>query len=417
MAMLAVLPTACAPRPEKPRLPGRDAASRTDEKVLRSRAAWFDALLQDPEAEIDLVEAATIIAAHRSDVTRPYSEIPRFLEPALRRVRQKVGAEAAAEEKIRALNEELLPVLRSAPVGHMKWLYTAVASMDGPCFFNTLMYLIAGDALGLRLEAVFIPGHAFVACEIGGRRRNIETTAHGHHRSAEEYRKHLLKDPASPDALPELPDALERALRPVSRRQVVAAMLLQRADDFGSEDAELAARLAPEFDEPWIRLAELFERKGDFDQAERCLAEALLRAPHLPSLHCTRAALRMRRKKLKEALDDIDAALRLAPGAAYYHHVRGFTLYVAGRTEEAWVSLTRAVEMAPRSPVVRLARALVLEKLDRVPEAIGECSAAIAADPKCAQAYTLRAELWSRMGDDRNAEADARKAEELGAEP
>lgn len=413
LAWAILLLPACAAKWDAVAPPPGRSEPRFEEPPVPRRDEWIARLLRRPEAEIDLVEAAVVLANHRLGESRAYSEIPRFLFPTLERVRRKVGDAATPDRTIDALTEELLPLLRQASSGSLKWLFEALAAEEGPCVVHTLLFVIAGDALGIRLEPVLIPTHAFVAFSSAESRRNIETTDRGQHWTAEEYRRFLLREPTALQVLPEEPTALERAFRAASRRRLVAVLLMSKSRQRDVEEFELAAQLDPDFEGPPIRLSGYYALRDDYARAERFSSEAIKKAPHLPGLYAARASSRGIMGKLSEALEDIEAALRLAPSSARYHHIQGLALLQAERLEEALASFSRAIEGAPRSCDYRLFRAMALKRLGRFAEAVEDCSAAITLDPKNPKPYRRRAQLWSLLGDERNAAADVRTADAL----
>jgi hypothetical protein len=204
------------------------SAHTSAETPLPTYAEWFTRVMKDPDKELDLIEAATVLASHRLGTRYLPSAIPSFLHPVLARVQARLRLPSSPNEKIDAINEELVPALRRARATELKWLHEALGSEDGDCVVNSLLYLVAGDAIGLRLQPVLIPSHSFVSHFDGKARRNIETTDRGQHWSQEEYRAFLLRDdPTAANVLPELPDQLEQALRPCTRRQFVAVLLCQ----------------------------------------------------------------------------------------------------------------------------------------------------------------------------------------------
>ncbi|RPH49960.1 MAG: hypothetical protein EHM91_02545, partial [Planctomycetota bacterium] len=273
LALLLSVLASCSPSPQVPEpapyTPAGDTVQAFDDRPVPHRAEWFERVMKDPLQNIDLVEAATIIASHRLDTPRASSAIPRFLHPVLQKVRAKLRPSSTPDQMIDALNEHLLPALRRAAAGELRWLSETLGSEDGECAVNSLMYLIAGDAIGLRLEPVLVPSHALVCFSSGELRRNIETTDRGQHMTSEEVRMLLSRDPTSINLLPEIPEALEKALHPSTRRQFVAALLCRGAKERqkGEEDLELAARLAPDFHGPPTMLGGYWALRDNFARA------------------------------------------------------------------------------------------------------------------------------------------------------
>ena len=232
--------------------------------------------------------------------------------------------------------------------------------------------------------------------------------------TSEEIRMLLSRDRTSINLLPEIPEALEKALHPSTRRQFVAALLCQGAKtrQKGEEDLELAARLAPDFHGPPTMLGGYWALRDDFARAEKDLGRAIELAPFLPGLYAARASDRMVLGK-PGSLEDIDEALRLAPNAPRFHHIKGLVLYRAYRFADAASSFGRSIDGAPKSAEYRIFRAMAYERLKNYAASIEDCTKAIELAPAVAKYHERRAKLWAMVGDEPKYEADLRKAKEL----
>jgi tetratricopeptide (TPR) repeat protein len=331
-------------------------------------------VLDTPDKEIDLVEAATVLASHRLGVPRLASAIPRFLIPLVEKARARLAPSSTPDEKIEALNAEVLPAIRRASGAELRWLHETLGAEEGGCAVNSVLYLIAGDLIGLTLEPVEIPTHVFVCHRSAERRRNIETTDRGQHWTAEEYRQFLLKDPTALNVLPEVPESLDRAFAPCTRRQFVSALMCQAGAKSGKgvplEDLEWAARVAPTFYAPMKQLGSYYGVRDENAKSEEFVSKAIALGPYVPGLYGARAPCRMILGKIGPAIEDIDAALKLAPHAARFHFIKGVILVHSGRPQEAVGSYSRAVEGAPRSAEYLDFRAMAHERAKMYAEAI-----------------------------------------------
>ncbi|MDP3541157.1 MAG: protein kinase [Elusimicrobiota bacterium] len=95
-----------------------------------------------------------------------------------------------------------------------------------------------------------------------------------------------------------------------------------------------------------------------------------------------RAEILLKLGKPAPALADIDAALAKSPDDPRALRARAATLYeIGGRDPEALTTIERALALEPASGIGHLTRAKILERLDRIPEAIAEYRTAAQLDP------------------------------------
>jgi superkiller protein 3 len=98
----------------------------------------------------------------------------------------------------------------------------------------------------------------------------------------------------------------------------------------------------PDLPDTYEQLAQLYQRAGNNDEAERFFHEALKRNPKMASSLFGLAKIFMEQEKYREALAAIDSALRLAPDNQSVHFVRGQVLGRLGRREEAQAEFATA---------------------------------------------------------------------------
>lgn len=413
---------ACAVTPSNPVAPPPPATvqePRFEDKPLPRFEDWIDREIREKNQNPDLVVAATVIASQRSGRTIPSSAIPRWLHPVLEKARARIAGASEPERRLDALIAELIPELKRRGSSDLRWLHETLGGEEGPCAVNSLLFLIAGDALGLELDPHLIPSHVLVSLKSGEKRRHVETTDQGQHWSPEEYRLFLLKTPTSLHQLAEDPDALARSFQAVPRRHFLAMLLCQGAGKRpeGEAHLDLAARLAPDSYMPYQKLAGYHGTLDNFAVAEDYMTLAIARAPHLPGLLLARASNRGLLAKVELSLSDIQAALRLAPHVPRYHHSLGLAYFSARRFDEAQRAFAQAAKDAPREAEYQIFHAMALEKLGKYPEAIEACTEAIALQPKKAEYYKRRSKLWALAGDDARFKADLEKAKALSTVP
>jgi serine/threonine protein kinase/Tfp pilus assembly protein PilF len=131
-----------------------------------------------------------------------------------------------------------------------------------------------------------------------------------------------------------------------------AAMRIQQGKlDEASADLKDAIQLNPEPYQAYLNLAEVARLQEDDAKAERCLDEALRRAPSLPRVYSLRALVREAKKDLPLALEDLDQAVRLTtpgnPRLAEYQYRRGRILHELKRFEPALEAYQVALAIKP----------------------------------------------------------------------
>jgi tetratricopeptide (TPR) repeat protein len=389
------------------------------EKPILSKAAWLERILKAPDEQIDLIEAATVLANHKTHGDQPYSSIPRFLSPSLRKVKLKVGDGKSPDAMIDALNEELLPELQRARKGQLRWLYETLGSEQGGCVVSSILYLIAADAIGLRLDPVLLPRHMLLTSITPERRRNIETTSRGEELPTSRYRELVSTPTEHPETLPEAAEDLEKCFGVISRRQFVSTLLCQTEASKAADpsDYEAAARVAPDLWLPLKMLSAYSFTREDYSQSEKDLNRAIQLAPHIPGLFGLRASTRLLQNKPAAALEDAEQALVLSPHYGRYYYTKGIILRMAGRLEESLSAFARATEAGPKVAEYWDFRGTVAALLKRYPAAISDFSKAIDLAPETADYYESRAKMWAMVGDEKNYEGDRRKALELKNRP
>ena len=96
-------------------------------------------------------------------------------------------------------------------------------------------------------------------------------------------------------------------------------------------------------------MGEAAEAKKWFDQSEAAYRQALKGAPNSAELHCNIADLYIKRKRMKDALKELELAEKLDPGYQPLWYIRGYALLCTCKYEEAVSSLDKAVAINPSS--------------------------------------------------------------------
>jgi tetratricopeptide (TPR) repeat protein len=143
-------------------------------------------------------------------------------------------------------------------------------------------------------------------------------------------------------------------------------------------------------------------RSGDLDGSLRDLNEALASTPESPLLLTMRAAAYHAQKQYTEALQDLDAAMRLLPNTASYYN-RGNVYYDLGELDKAIGDYDRAIELDPKNSSALARKGFALSLQGKHQEAFTNYKRAIAIDPANAGFYGDGAKTLLQSGDPQQA--------------
>jgi tetratricopeptide (TPR) repeat protein len=135
-------------------------------------------------------------------------------------------------------------------------------------------------------------------------------------------------------------------------------------------------------------------QRGDLDAAEREYTNAIRLCPTEPNCHYNRAVLRIKQRRLDEAIDDLQQATELAPQDAQLHNKLGVTLRLAQRYTESMASCDESIRLQPENATFYLARGATLEELASEEAALRNYSRAAELDPDLLMARQQRARLY-----------------------
>ncbi|WP_080578811.1 tetratricopeptide repeat protein [Sinorhizobium fredii] len=112
-------------------------------------------------------------------------------------------------------------------------------------------------------------------------------------------------------------------------------------------EAERAFRRAivldPTLSGPRINLAEFYRAVGDNEKSEQAYAEAVAANPDRAELRYGHGLSLVRQKAMPDAIEELEAAVRLDPGSSRYRTTAAIALDAVGRTDEAFALFDRAV--------------------------------------------------------------------------
>ena len=400
LALLAILSTglSCSGAILKREDPGVRQAK------IPTEAEWIRRVLESTEKNVELIEASTVLASKLTGVERPYSTILSVLDASIRKAKEKTQGPASGEEKIRALNEFVLPAINASLKQELSWLRDAYASELGPCVPHSLLYLVAADALALPLELVSPPGHVYLRYTGEGRKRNIEATDVGQDLSEAEYLERLAKLPSPTTPLPgEMKDATG-FFTAVSRRQFVAELLVCRASkgppDSRERDLVTATRIAPDLALAHRQLAMHYVRLSKSELGEECFSRAIELAPRWPALLQLRGVLRAHSGQLKSGLEDIEQAIRYAPRSVDLQNVRATILTKLGRVQDAIETWSTSIQLQPGQVDALRKRAYLYQAVSKeYTKAIADLTEVIAKGKPEPSDYHARGVCQGRIGD------------------
>ena len=261
----------------------------------------FSELLARPDAEIDLARACLHVAEDAYpglDIEGYAGEIERFAA----RLRARLAAGAAIEDRILALNELLFAELGFQ--GNTKQYYDprnsylneVIDRRRGIPITLAVLYAEVGRRIDLPLEGVSFPGHFLVRLPLRGGMLVLDPFSGGAPLDEDELRTRLkrvippeaLATPAGKLPLADLP--LEQFLAPATKRQILARLLrnLKAIYRETNRPEQLLAVLhrmlvvAPEAASEWRDRAHAYERLECWRAALQDFAEYLRRDPEAP---------------------------------------------------------------------------------------------------------------------------------------
>ncbi len=318
---------------------------------IATEAEWTKRILGSGEKSVDLIEAGTIIASGLTGIEQPYEAIPKALDASIRSAKSRISNSSNAEEKIKILNEIVLPAIASALDGELSWLRDALASELGPCVPTCLLYVIAADAVVLPLELVCPPGHVYLRYSGEGKNVNIEVTDDGKPYTDAQYLLRLSQVPGVNTPLPEDMENAKHFFAAITRRQFAATLLTTRGSkrppNACEKDLLTATRIAPDEPLAFRQLALLYTRAGNLELGEQYLTRTIELAPRWPALYQLRGILRGQRGNLKDGLEDIEAGISYAPKNASLHNARATVLGQMGKPKEAIEAYSQSLHLEP----------------------------------------------------------------------
>lgn len=188
------------------------------------------------------------------------------------------------------------------------------------------------------------------------------------------------------------------------------------SDSMAISTLNMAHDMAPKAVTVLCNRARVFTDMERISEARRDYSAALDLDSTLVEARFYRGMLALRERDMATAESDIAALTRIAPASRWTHLGNAVVSSAAGRIQDAIVSYGRLIADDPQSDYHAMRAELYLQT-GQLQEASDDIAAAIEKSPGDAGLYLLRAMLNMARYRPGDAEADGRKAIELGADP
>ena len=165
-----------------------------------------------------------------------------------------------------------------------------------------------------------------------------------------------------------------------------------------------------------IEKAQAMLAKGSLEQGTAMLRQIVAEAPGDVQAHLILGSALAVQGIRSESIEQITAAIKLSPNSAEAYNQLGTVLSRFLETDEARRAFEKAIELNPSLAAAHVNLALILAQADQLTAAHEHLDRAIeleGSDKDAAQAYFVRAMVWSAQGDNQNSIADLRRATQL----
>ena len=178
-----------------------------------------------------------------------------------------------------------------------------------------------------------------------------------------------------------------------------------------------AIALRPKDHEAYYERGATHNAAGELTLAIADLGESIRLQPEQARAYQLRGTAYHNLGRFNHAVSDLDQAISLSPGLAPVYNNRGLAYAGLGRLERALEDFDSAIRLDSRLAVAYNNRGFVLRDLGRPEEALEALTYAVSLDPEFQLAYYNRAIAYTLLGRETDAEADERRAVELGFDP
>ncbi len=115
----------------------------------------------------------------------------------------------------------------------------------------------------------------------------------------------------------------------------------------------------------------------------------------------------------KQAVADLDEAIKLAPGLAFAYFERGTAYHAVDDFQHAIADYTEAIKLDPKDPITFINRGMALTYIDKLDQALADFDAALKLSPDNVNVFIHRAFAYALKRDYARAMADIDEAVKL----
>lgn len=162
-----------------------------------------------------------------------------------------------------------------------------------------------------------------------------------------------------------------------------------------------------------LREGNKFRDEGDHKSAEKFFSEAIELNPENALAWHNRGWAYIEQKKYKQAITDFNKALELSPNWELAYFGRGWTYNQMKEYATAIKEYDRVIEINPKYAIAWNNRGAAKSWLNKMQDAIVDYNKAIELNPRYAKAYENRGRAFGALGNEKQSEADLRRAERI----
>lgn len=130
--------------------------------------------------------------------------------------------------------------------------------------------------------------------------------------------------------------------------------------------------------------------------------------------YCMRGLAYHNLHQREAALKDFNTAISTSDvPKSFFYHCRGDLLLDFGSKRKALIDLDKAVQLEPYDPLYITSRANALYQLKKYEQALADCDEVLRLNPDYVNALMIRINIYRALGEDRKAEADEWRLEEI----
>ncbi len=192
------------------------------------------------------------------------------------------------------------------------------------------------------------------------------------------------------------------------------AILELKDKDGALADFEFCKKTAPNIQIAQKYWAPAYRAAGKYQEALDAYTNAIKLDPKSVDMIYGRAQTYVEHDQFAKAIDDYDQTIKLRPNVDYYYSERAQTYSQLKQWAKAIADFDRTLKINKENKGIFLRRAQCYVEVANYKAALSDFDLAIKDKPGQPKAYALRAKAYDRMGRKDLADADRKKARELG---